>query len=221
MGSGCDGEECRAIISYTNKCLQEAKERGEYVDIHDIGGVDPEDYDVWISDVNHEKLRGEVAETVGIPYHAMATAEDSNKVVEIGDWYMYGQKFRTIFPAVVARGNQAHWVFFLIDSGPPLTYPSAQVSAPSCEKEAWLLTTLDGDLFDITAKFVPALVKIAGYHQAVNRSPIHSGFTETNILGMGFCNLYCVSQWNDLTRARAKLIFGTDWEMPVEKSKKL
>lgn len=73
--------------------------------------MDPEDYDVLISDIDDEKLRGEVAEIVGIRYHAKATTEDANKVVEIGDCFIYGRKFRTIFPAVVACGVQAHWVF--------------------------------------------------------------------------------------------------------------
>lgn len=97
---------------FTREHQQEAKERGEYVDIHDIGGTDPEDFDVLISDVD-EKLRGEVAETVGIPYHAEATKEDANKVVEIGDCYLYGRKVRTVFPAVVAHDDRAHWVFSL------------------------------------------------------------------------------------------------------------
>lgn len=97
---------------YINRKHQkEAKECGEYFDLHDIGGVDPMDYDVLISDVDDERLRGEVAEIVGIQYHAEATKEDANKVVEIGDCCIYGWKFRTIFPVVVCNGSQAHWVF--------------------------------------------------------------------------------------------------------------
>lgn len=130
-------------VHINRKYHKETKERGQYVDLHDIGGVDPMDYDVLISDVNHEKLRGEVADIVGIQYHAEATKEDANKVVEIGDCYIYGRKFRTIFPAVVDDGSQAYWVFFIVDSGSPLTYLSAQVSAPTCEKDAALLNTLD------------------------------------------------------------------------------
>lgn len=126
------------------KYHKETGGRGQYVDLHDIGGVDPMDYDVLISDVNHEKLRGEVADIVGIQYHTEATREDANKVVEIGDCYIYGRKFRTIFPAVVDDdGSQAYWVFFIVDSGSLLTYLSAQVSAPTCEKDAALLNTLD------------------------------------------------------------------------------
>lgn len=125
------------------KHQQEAKERGEYFDIHDIGGVDPMDYDVLISDVDDEKLQGEVAEIVGIQYHAEATKGDANKAVKIGDCYIYGRKFRTIFPAVVGDGSRAHWVFFVVDSGSPLTYLSAQVSALICKKDAVLLNLLD------------------------------------------------------------------------------
>ncbi|KAH0612345.1 uncharacterized protein H6S33_010397 [Morchella sextelata] len=65
------------LAYFTRKRQQEAKERGEFIDIHDIGGTDPGDFDVLISDVDDEKLRGEVTEIVGIPYHAEATKEDA------------------------------------------------------------------------------------------------------------------------------------------------
>jgi hypothetical protein len=124
------------LAYFTRKRQQEAKERGEFIDIHDIGGTDPGDFDVLISDVDDEKLRGEVTEIVGIPYHAEATKEDAiGKVIKIGDCYIFGRKFRTIFPAVVGNDTRAHWVFFIVGTGSPLTYLSAQVSAPTCEKE--------------------------------------------------------------------------------------
>lgn len=31
---------------------EEARERNEFIDIHDIGGVDPNTYDVLLSDIN-------------------------------------------------------------------------------------------------------------------------------------------------------------------------
>lgn len=188
---------------FINKRQQAAKERGEYTDIHDIGGVDPRDYDVLISDVDKEKLRGEIAEIVGIKYLAEATVEEANKVVDIGDCYLFGHKLRTIFPAVVCDDVRAHWVFFIVDSGAPLTYISTQTS----------------DLFDIQEERIgPARVKIAGRYHPVYRSPTDHFFTELNILGMDFFNFYDVSQVNDFKKARAKLYFGTDWEM-AKKSK--
>ena len=116
---------------------QEANPRGERVDIHDIGGPDPKDYDILISDVDDEKLRHEITEIVGIPYHTVAKKEDAKKVVEVGDCYLYGPSYRTIFPTVVAREGRAHWVFFIADCGAPMTYLSAQVNLlVSVEKEA-------------------------------------------------------------------------------------
>ncbi|KAI5776451.1 hypothetical protein EDC01DRAFT_461521 [Geopyxis carbonaria] len=177
---------------------QRQEDRGEYVDIHDIGGIDPEDFDVLISDVDDARLRTEVAEVVGIPYHAQAIMKEANRAVTIGDCYLSGKKLRTIFPTVVARGARAHWVFFIVDSASPLTYLSAQTS----------------DLFDIREDRVgPAGVKIAGYAHAVHRSPSHSHFTEVNLLGMDFFNLQNVSQVNDFEKGRARLLFGTDWEI--------
>ena len=67
---------------------------------------------------------------MGIPYHAEATKEDAAKVVEIGDCYLYGQKLRTVFPTVVANTSCAHWVFFVVASGAPITHLPAQVCTP-------------------------------------------------------------------------------------------
>jgi hypothetical protein len=36
-----------------------------------------------------------------------------------------------MFPCVVSVKDRAHWVFFIVDPGAPLTYLSAQVSAPT------------------------------------------------------------------------------------------
>lgn len=47
---------------------KEAIERGQFVDIHDIGPVDPKDYDVLITDVDNHVLQTEISELVGIPY---------------------------------------------------------------------------------------------------------------------------------------------------------
>ena len=70
--------------------------------------MDPGDYDVLIPDVDKEKLRGEIAEIVGIEYLAEATVEEANKVVDIGDCFLFGRKLRTIFPAVVCDDVRAH-----------------------------------------------------------------------------------------------------------------
>ncbi|RPB15021.1 hypothetical protein P167DRAFT_571886 [Morchella conica CCBAS932] len=66
---------------FTRKRRQEAKDRGEYVDIHDIDGVDPKDFDVLIPDIEHGKLQHEIAEIVGIAYHLEASKEDANKII--------------------------------------------------------------------------------------------------------------------------------------------
>jgi hypothetical protein len=51
--------------------LKEAKEamgRGQFVDIHDIGRVDPNDYEVLLTDINNDILHSEISKLVGIPY---------------------------------------------------------------------------------------------------------------------------------------------------------
>jgi hypothetical protein len=125
---------------YVRKNLEEARDRGEFIDIHDVGNVDPKDYDVLITDVNDEKLQSEIAKVMGIPYHTKATEADANKVVKISDGIVYGRMLRMKFLCVVSHAGKAHWIFFIADSGAPLTYLSAQVSAPTCRKDAWPLT---------------------------------------------------------------------------------
>lgn len=101
-------------VYFVSKRQQEAKDRGEYADFHDIGGIDLADYDILLTDVNNEKLWGEIVEIVGIPYHAEATKKD-NRVIEIGDCYLYGRKLRKIFLTVVSYEDRAYWVFFVVD----------------------------------------------------------------------------------------------------------
>lgn len=65
----------------TRKRQQEAKNRGEFVDIHDIGR-DPNDY-VLITDIKHETLETTTAEELGIPYLSKATESQAKKVVQV------------------------------------------------------------------------------------------------------------------------------------------
>ena len=124
------------LAFFINKRQQEARDRGEFIDIHDVGGVDPKDYDVLITDIDSKKLRSEIAEVIGIPYLAKASEADANKVVEIGHGIVYGPKFRSILPCIVSRHGKSHWVFFIVDTGAPLTYLSAEVSASAYRKKA-------------------------------------------------------------------------------------
>lgn len=119
------------LAFFINKRQQEARDRGDFIDIHDVGGVDPKDYDVLITDIDSNKLRSEIAEVIGIPYLAKASEADAYKVVEIGHGMVYGPMFRSVLPCVVSRHGRSHWLFFIIDTGAPLTYPSAEVSTPA------------------------------------------------------------------------------------------
>jgi hypothetical protein len=53
---------------FINKRQQEARDRGEFIDIYDVGGVRPKDHDVLITDIDSKKLRSEIGEVIGIPY---------------------------------------------------------------------------------------------------------------------------------------------------------
>lgn len=122
---------------------EEAQSRGEYIDIHDIS-KNPKDYDVLISDIDHKVLGTTISKDLGIPYLSKATEADAQQVVEVGEGYIHGSTFRAIAPFVVCYKGEARWVFFIVDSGAPMTYLSNQVIDPStCERWKRLLTSLD------------------------------------------------------------------------------
>lgn len=113
---------------FARKHQQEAKERGEYVDIHDIGGPYPEDYNVLISDIKHQRLETTIARELGIPYLSRVREAEAKVKVKVGNGYIRGLTDRAIVPFIVGHKDEARWVFFILDSGAPLTYLSDQVS---------------------------------------------------------------------------------------------
>ncbi|KAG0131906.1 hypothetical protein HOY82DRAFT_453268, partial [Tuber indicum] len=148
--------------------------------IHEIGGFNPKDFDVLISDIGASQLKHEIADVAGIPYHSPATEQEANTVVQVGDCFIYGPNLRTMFPAVVSnRSGKAFWVFFLVDTGSPKTYLSAQTS----------------DLFGFPAirEDTPVHIRIAGRQHRAFRAPQCSHFVDINILGADFIDAHEVS----------------------------
>ena len=117
------------IRFFAQKEAEEAIERGEFVDIHDIGGVDPKDYDVLITDMDNDTLHSEISKLVDIPYLKEATKDEADKVATEIHGFIHGQKLRMILPCVVSIEDKARWVFFIVDPGSPLTFISSHVSA--------------------------------------------------------------------------------------------
>ena len=113
---------------FTHKRQQDAKDRGEFADIQE-GGIGSEDYDILITDISHQKLETTIAEELGIPYLSQVAVADAKEVVEIGEGYIRGDTVRPIVPLVVSHKDEARWVFFIVDTGAPLTYLSAQARA--------------------------------------------------------------------------------------------
>jgi len=60
--------EPNPIHFFADKKANEAIERGQFIDIHAIVPMDPEDYDVLMTDMSDNKLRTEIAELLGVPY---------------------------------------------------------------------------------------------------------------------------------------------------------
>lgn len=110
----------------------EAIKRKEYVDIHDVGGLNPQDYDSLITDVDYSVLHEEISTLGGIPYLQEATKFDAVKKFKEATAMVFGPAHRIIFPAVVhnADKDKAHWVYFIVATGSPITYLSTQVNTP-------------------------------------------------------------------------------------------
>ena len=107
--------------------------------------MDPKDYDVLLTDITDTALRSDIAELAGVAYLEKATIDEANTKVDIGYGFLYGSKFRPVFPCIVRSKNKAHWVFFIVDSGAPVTYLSSRVSVATYRKNSSLLTlTLGG-----------------------------------------------------------------------------
>ena len=94
---------------FNKKKSGEASERGEFDDIHDISNIEPNNFDVVITDVSDKTLQTDIAELVGISY-----LQEANKRLDFASGFLYGINSRPIFPCVVKYGmnNETHWVFF-------------------------------------------------------------------------------------------------------------
>jgi hypothetical protein len=107
---------------------EEAKKRGEFIDIHDVGGVDPQDFDVLLTDMDNNTLHSDISALAGVPYLKEAMKDEADKKVASVQGFVYGRLTRNIFPCTLSIQGKACWVFFLVCSGAPLTYISAEVS---------------------------------------------------------------------------------------------
>jgi len=116
------------IHFFAQKKAKEAIERGEFVDVHDIAGVDPKDYDVLITDMDNDTLHSDISKLLNIPYLKEATKDETAEVAKEIHGFMYGQKLGMIFPCVVSIRDQARWVFFIVNPRSPLTFISSHVS---------------------------------------------------------------------------------------------
>src|SRR5580700_8696120 len=76
---------------FIEKKEKEAMERGEFIDVHDSSGLDPNQFDVLITDVDESVLRSDISELVGIPYLKEATKDDANQILTTGSGLVYGR----------------------------------------------------------------------------------------------------------------------------------
>jgi hypothetical protein len=124
------------VSYFAEKAAKEAIERGQFVDIHDVVGVQPKDYDILLSDIDKNTLHTDISKVVGIPYLKEATKDEADKVAREINGVFYGETFRMIFPCVLGAKDTARWVFFIVDSVAPSTYISAEVDVHPHRKNA-------------------------------------------------------------------------------------
>ncbi|KAI9766926.1 MAG: hypothetical protein M1840_006223 [Geoglossum simile] len=173
-------------------------ENGNFIDIHDIGGVDPKDYDILITDVDNDILESKISELAGVSYLEEVKKDEADNMPDKITGFIYGRKFRMILPCLLGVQGKARWVFFIVDGGAPLTYISTQVA------QAFGLGGQEGFW----------IAKIAGCPHPVHITPSDAHFTGVNILGNDFCTLNRLRPWindNDLT---VTYYMGKKWEAP-------
>jgi hypothetical protein len=119
-------------------------ERSEFVDVHDISGMNSKDYDVLITEVDNDTLHSKISKLVDIPYLKEATKDEADKVAKEVRGFYYGRSLRMIFPCVFSIEDQARWVFFIVDPGVPLTYISTEVSVHPYRKNTLAINSILG-----------------------------------------------------------------------------
>ena len=107
----------------------------------------------------------------------------------MGMGYIYGQ-------------SEARWVFFIVSSGAPMTYLSAQMSASTLfiggKRPPWLQSgrtefSASRKIMDITTLLM---------------SPSDSQFPDVNIAGGDFCDLYRAVVVNSYNNKKVQMVFG-------------
>jgi hypothetical protein len=124
------------VSYFAEKAAKEAIDRGQFVDIHDVVGVQPKDYDVLLSDMDKDTLHTDLSKIIGIPYLKEATKDEADKVAREINGVLYGETFRMILPCVLSAKDTARWVFFIVDSSCPSNYISAEVNVYPQRKNA-------------------------------------------------------------------------------------
>lgn len=183
---------------FAKKCQQDSIDSEGFIDIHDGKPshlTPPADYDVLISDITHKTLDTTIAEELGIPYLEGATKADAEEMVRIADGYIFGPNDRTIIPLVVTHKEVARWVFFILGTGCPWTYLSAEVnSSISLIRNAY--QGYAASSLGIQDE-IGAWVTLGGRKDVAQLVPSKSHFTGVNLLGTSFLRVYQASVWLD------------------------
>jgi hypothetical protein len=124
------------IRFFAQKAAKGAIKHGEFVNIHDVGGVDPNNYDVLFTETDSDTRHSEISKLVGIPHLKEATKDEADNVADEIHGFLYSQNFRMILPCVLSIEDKALWVFFIVTTGAPLTYISTEVNVHPRRKNA-------------------------------------------------------------------------------------
>ncbi|KAI9762187.1 MAG: hypothetical protein M1840_001458 [Geoglossum simile] len=174
-------------------------ENGNFVDIHDASSVGLKDYDMIITDVDNGILQSEISELAGLPYLKEAKRDEADDMPDKLFGFIYGENFRMMLPCLVGIGDKARWVFFIVDSGTPRTFISAQAA----------------QAFGLDERRGIWVAKIAGHLHPVYLTPPKSHFTGINILGGDFCTLNEFHPWVNSDRTVIYYI-GKKWKVGCE-----
>lgn len=122
-----------------------SRERDEFVTVNEYDGVKPQSYDVLLTDINDNTLRGEISEGLGVQYLEKAVGVDAARPVDFINGYLHGVRRHPVLACPVYKNEvtEALWVIFILNTGAPSTYLCSKVNVPAIQRiTPYLLTQL-------------------------------------------------------------------------------
>jgi hypothetical protein len=93
--------EPNPVIFFAQKQEKKDIKNGNFVDIYDIGGVSPKDYNILITDINNDILDSKISKFIGILYLKEVKGNEADNMPYKLTSFIYGDKFHLILLCLI------------------------------------------------------------------------------------------------------------------------